>query len=64
MFIPKTRKLDPRAIKCIFIGYSTTQKGYKCFHPPTRKFFLSTNVTFVETVIFLNFYLQEKIKLR
>ena len=22
-------KLDPRALKCVFVGYSPTQKGYK-----------------------------------
>lgn len=26
-------KLDPRALTCIFVGYSATQKGYKCYHP-------------------------------
>jgi hypothetical protein len=25
-------KLDPRALKCVFVGYSPTQKGYKCYH--------------------------------
>ena len=41
-------KLDPCALKCIFIGYSSTQKGYKCYHPLIRKFFVSANVAFVE----------------
>jgi len=29
-------KLDPRTVKCVFLGYSTTQKEYKCFHPYQR----------------------------
>ena len=41
-------KLDPRALKCVFIGYSSTQKGYKCYHPPFHKFFVSRDVTFFE----------------
>ncbi|CAJ2666495.1 unnamed protein product [Trifolium pratense] len=41
-------KLDPRALKCVFIGYSSTQKGYKCYHPPSHKFFVSRDVTFHE----------------
>ncbi|TQD71560.1 hypothetical protein C1H46_042906, partial [Malus baccata] len=41
-------KLDPRAIKCVFIGYSATQKGYRCYYPPTGKFFVSMDVTFRE----------------
>ena len=30
-------KLDPKALKCVFVGYSSTQKGYKCYHPPSKK---------------------------
>ncbi|MCO5603077.1 hypothetical protein L7F22_057221 [Adiantum nelumboides] len=29
-------KLDPKAEKCIFIGYSLEQKWYKCYNPITR----------------------------
>ena len=37
---PNKGKLDPRVIKCIFVGYSSTQKGYKCHHPPSKFFFV------------------------
>ena len=30
------------------MGYSSTQKGYKCYHPPTRKLYVSADATFVE----------------
>ena len=40
--------LNPRALKCIFVGYYFPQEGYKCYHPPTKKFLVSTDVTFVE----------------
>lgn len=45
-------KLDPRALRCVFLGYSPTQKGYKCYHPPTRKFFVLMDVTFFENTSF------------
>lgn len=41
-------KLDPRAIKTIFVGYSPTQKGHKCYCPQTRKFYVTYDVTFFE----------------
>ena len=41
-------KLDPKSQKCIFLGYSSHQKGYKCYSPATRKVYNSMDVTFFE----------------
>ena len=41
-------KLDPRGLRCVFVGYSSTQKGYRCYYPPSRKFFVSADVIFNE----------------
>ncbi|KAK2967234.1 hypothetical protein RJ640_002061 [Escallonia rubra] len=42
-------KLDPKSNKCVFIGYSPTQRGYKCYSPSLRRFFASMDVTFLES---------------
>jgi len=47
-------KLEPRAIKCVFVGYSPTQKGYKCFDPKNKKMFVTMDVTFFENKPFLD----------
>ncbi|RVW56770.1 tRNA ligase 1 [Vitis vinifera] len=41
-------KLSATATKCIFLGYSRLQKGYRCYSPDTHRCFLSVDVTFFE----------------
>ena len=41
-------KLSAKALKCVFIGYSNTQKGYKCYHPLTRRVIISKDIVFDE----------------
>ena len=50
--VPKEdrKKLDSKAIKCIFIGYCTKFKAYKLFNPSTHKVFESRDVVFHEKV--------------
>ncbi|RVW88793.1 Retrovirus-related Pol polyprotein from transposon RE2 [Vitis vinifera] len=41
-------KLSAKATKCIFLGYSRLQKGYRCYSSETHRYFLSADVTFFE----------------
>ncbi|KAA0059996.1 putative tRNA pseudouridine synthase [Cucumis melo var. makuwa] len=42
---PSTRLVSEA---CVFVGYPLHQRGYKCFHPPSRKYFVTMDVTFCE----------------
>lgn len=41
-------KLEPFAEKCVFLGFSTSQKGYKCYNPTKRRFYITMDVFFLE----------------
>jgi len=45
-------KLDPKSLKCVFLGYSRVQKGYNCFSPDLNRYLVSSDVTFHENVPF------------
>jgi hypothetical protein len=45
---PGLDKLSPRAIKCVFLGYSRLQKGYRCYSPVHNRYYVSADVTFFE----------------
>ncbi|TYK24437.1 reverse transcriptase [Cucumis melo var. makuwa] len=47
-FDPNQTKFTPRAQACVFVGYPHHQRGYKYFHPPSRKYFVTMDVTFCE----------------
>ncbi|WZY94075.1 hypothetical protein YC2023_066404 [Brassica napus] len=51
VMIPGERrnKLEAKSTKAMFIGYSITQKGYKCYDPITRRVMVSREVKFVES---------------
>jgi hypothetical protein len=51
---PGRDKLSPRARKCIFLGYSRTQKGYRCYSPESCRYFVSADVTFFESTSFFS----------
>ena len=51
--VPQTQciKLDDKAVKCIFVGYSSESKGYRLYHPQTNRILVSRDVVFVEDAV-------------
>ena len=49
----KTDKLEPRAVKCILVGYASGVKGYRlwCTDQDSPRFIISRDVTFHEDAL-------------
>ncbi|KAG8501296.1 hypothetical protein CXB51_003445 [Gossypium anomalum] len=51
-------KLEPRSIKCVFLGYKASVKGYKLWCPENRKVVINRDVVFDETAMLHNLSLK------
>ena len=48
-------KLTPLTLRCVFVGYATHQKGYRCYHPPTQRMFITCDVVFHKDSMYFSF---------
>ncbi|GJU63298.1 retrotransposon protein, putative, ty1-copia subclass [Tanacetum coccineum] len=46
--LTKPDKLEPKALKCIFVGYPKETMGYSFYYPPENKVFVAGNAEFFE----------------
>ena len=47
-------KLTPRALRCVFLGYAAYQKGYRCYHPPSKQMFVTMDAVFHEDSMYFS----------
>ncbi|GJW77791.1 retrotransposon protein, putative, ty1-copia subclass [Tanacetum coccineum] len=51
--LTKPDKLEPRSIKCIFVGYPKEPMGYSFYYPPENKVFVARNAEFFENSLII-----------
>ena len=47
---PGLDKLSARSLKCVFLGYHRSKKGYRCYSHTLQRYLISADVTFFESV--------------
>jgi len=54
--IPKANrtKFDPCVEKCVFVGYATHQKEYRCYNPITHRVHVTMDCDFLESEYFFS----------
>ncbi|RVW14000.1 Retrovirus-related Pol polyprotein from transposon TNT 1-94 [Vitis vinifera] len=48
-------KLTSHALQCVFVGYALHKNGYRCYHPPTQRMFITMDVMFHEDLMYFSF---------
>ena len=44
-------KLTSHALQCVFVGYALHKKGYRCYHPPTQRMYITMDAVFHEDLM-------------
>lgn len=50
LFGRASNKFEPKSYPCVFVGYNSLHKGFRCYHPPSRKIYISRHVIFDESI--------------
>ncbi|CAH9129275.1 unnamed protein product [Cuscuta epithymum] len=48
IYATSSNKLSPRSVHCVFIGYASGYKGYRCLEPKSGRVYISGHVRFIE----------------
>ncbi|WVZ17272.1 hypothetical protein V8G54_010254 [Vigna mungo] len=48
------KQIGTLGLRCVFLGYAIHQKGYRCYHPPTKQMFISMDVVFHEQIMYFS----------